>query len=308
MIPKISIVTPVYKAENIVDELIMRIKSNVEQFTSEYEIILVEDKGPDNSWERIAAHSKQDSRIVGIGLSRNFGQHYAITAGIDHAKGEWIVVMDCDLQDDPAEIINLYNKAVNENWDVVLARRFRRKDGFFKKLSSRIFYRLFSYFTGLSYDGTVANFGIYNRKVIDVVKQMREPMRSFPSMIAWVGFKKGFVDVNHQARFEGRSSYNWKKLVNLAMDIILAYSDKPLKITVKFGFTIAITSFLVACGYLAAYLFGYISVSGFASLIISIWFLSGLMILILGILGLYLGKVFEAVKNRPLYIIDKKLN
>ena len=216
--------------------------------------------------------------------------------------------MDCDLQDNPAEIIPLYNKAVQEQFDIVLAQRNQRQDGFFKRMGSSVFYMIFSYFTGLKQDGSVANFGIYHRKVIDSVKLMREPMRAFPAMVNWVGFRKGKLLVQHQSRFEGKSTYDWHRLINLAIDFTLAYSDKPLKLTVKTGFLISAGSMCFAIYSLTAHFLGKITVSGYSSLIISIWFLSGLIIFILGILGLYLGKVFESVKKRPIYIIDQQIN
>jgi polyisoprenyl-phosphate glycosyltransferase len=302
---KLSIVSPVYQAERIVEELIKRIKLAVEQITGDYEIILVEDFSPDNSWEKIAALASTDSRIKGIKLSRNFGQHHAITAGLDACSGEWVVVMDCDLQDRPEEIISLYNKA-QEGFDIVFARRVNRQDGFIKKQTSVLFYKLFSYLSGVPQDGTIANFGIYHKKVIAAINTMREPMRAFSPMARWVGFNKTAIDVKHDERFEGKSSYNWSRLINLALDIALAYSDKPLRMVIKTGFIISSLSILYALLNVIFFFSGIIKVSGFASLIISIWFLSGLIIFILGIIGLYIGKTFDGIKNRPLYIVDKK--
>lgn len=302
---KLSIVSPVYQAERIVEELIKRIKLAVEQITGDYEIILVEDFSPDNSWEKIAALASTDSRIKGIKLSRNFGQHHAITAGLDACSGEWVVVMDCDLQDRPEEIISLYNKA-QEGFDIVFARRVNRQDGFIKKQTSVLFYKLFSYLSGVPQDGTIANFGIYHKKVIAAINTMREPMRAFSPMARWVGFNKTAIDVKHDERFEGKSSYNWSRLINLALDIALAYSDKPLRMVIKTGFIISSLSILYALLNVIFFFSGIIKVSGFASLIISIWFLSGLIIFILGIIGLYIGKTFDGIKNRPLYIVNKK--
>lgn len=302
---KLSIVSPVYQAERIVEELIKRIKLAVEQITGDYEIILVEDFSPDNSWEKIAALASTDSRIKGIKLSRNFGQHHAITAGLDACSGEWVVVMDCDLQDRPEEIISLYNKA-QEGFDIVFARRVNRQDGFIKKQTSVLFYKLFSYLSGVPQDGTIANFGIYHKKVIAAINTMREPMRAFSPMARWVGFNKTAIDVKHDERFEGKSSYNWSRLINLALDIALAYSDKPLRMVIKTGFIISSLSILYALLNVIFFFSGIIKVSGFASLIISIWFLSGLIIFILGIIGLYIGKTFDGIKSRPLYIVNKK--
>jgi polyisoprenyl-phosphate glycosyltransferase len=304
---KISIISPVYKAYNILDELVRRIKISVESITEDYEIILVEDGCPENSWEKIEALAMDNPQIIGIKLSRNFGQHHAITAGLDHAKGDWVVVMDCDLQDRPEEIPKLYHKAL-EGFDIVFARRVDRQDGFFKKLSSKLFYKAFSYLSGIEQDGTVANFGIYSNKVIHVVKQIREPMRAFTPMVRWVGFSNSTINVEHNERFNGRSSYNWSKLINLALDIALAYSDKPLKLTVKLGFLLSFFAIIFAIISLIRFYIGDITMSGYTSLIVSIWFLSGLIIFILGIVGLYISKIFDGVKSRPLYIISKQVN
>jgi polyisoprenyl-phosphate glycosyltransferase len=303
----LSIISPVYRAENIIPQLVDRISRNAEKITMDYEIILVEDCGPDNSWQAIQELSNSNSKIIGIKLSRNFGQHYAITAGLDHARGEWVVVMDCDLQDVPEEIPSLYNKA-QEGFDVVLARRAVRKDHFFKRLFSAAFYRTLGYLTGSDQDESIANFGIYNRKVIQAVVSMRESIRYFPTMIKWVGFKTIKMDVVHDHRADGKSSYNFRKLLRLATDIILAYSDKPIRIMVRFGLLISLASFLFALRLLYLWSNERIEILGYTSLIVSIWLLSGLIISTLGIVGLYIGKTFEGVKKRPIYIIDKIVN
>lgn len=304
---EISIVIPVYRAELIVDELVSRLCASLNAFTSQYEIILVDDCGPDKSWDKIVANAANNNKIIGIKLSRNFGQHHAITAGLDKCTGKWVVVMDCDLQDQPEEIVKLYNKA-QEGYDIVFARRAQRQDTFFKRFTSQLFYKGFAYLSGIPQDGTIGNFGIYNRKVIDAINAMREPMRAFAPMARWVGFNRTAIDVAHAERFEGSSSYNWSRLITLALDIAMAYSDKPLKLTVKLGIGISFLSVLYTLYNIVLYNMGIIKLSGYTSLIVSIWFLSGLTIFTLGILGLYLGKVFEGIKDRPLYIIDKTTN
>ncbi len=304
---KLSIVSPVYRAEKIIPELVSRISNSVSKITDNFEIILVEDCGPDNSWSAIEIECAKDSRVKGIKLSRNFGQHYAITAGLNYAKGEWVVVMDCDLQDVPEEIPNLYQKA-QEGFDIVLARRYERQDTFFKRLSSKLFYSTLSYLTGTKQDPTVANFGIYHQKVIKAIITMKESIKYFPSMVKWVGFISTKLNVQHAERAEGNSSYNFKRLLNLALDIILAYSDKPLRLTVKSGLIISMSAFLFALVTFFRAIFHDIKISGYASTIISIWLFSGLIIFILGIIGLYLGKVFEGVKERPVFIVDSIIN
>lgn len=303
----LTVVSPVYCAENIVKELVRKIKDTVLLITEDFEIILVNDYSPDNSWQRIEEECFLDSRVKGINLSRNFGQHNAITAGLCHSKGEWIVVMDCDLQDNPEEIQNLYTKA-QEGYEIVIAKRIKRTDSIFKKLFSRWFYALFSYLTETKQDSSVANFGIYNRKVIESVLMMKDVIRFFPTQIQWVGFRKYYLPVKHGERLDGHSSYNFKSLFNLAFNTIVAFSDKPLRLFVKIGFIISIVSFCVGVYFLVRYFMGSVKVLGFASIIVSIWFLGGIIIFLCGIIGIYLGKTFEKVKDRPNFIITQKIN
>jgi len=303
----ISVVSPVYRAENIVSELVKQVKEQLSPITEDFEIILINDASPDNSWVEIEKETAKDKRVKGLNLSRNFGQHYAITAGLNFAKGEWIVVMDCDLQDRPDEIPNLYHKAM-EGYDSVFAQRTERNDTVFKKLFSKLFYKLFSYLTDTKQDATVANFGIYRRCVIDAILSMHDQIRFFPTMVQWVGFRKFYLPVEHASRFEGKSTYNFKGLFRLAINTIMGFSDKPLRLTVKVGFFITLLSVLVAIVYLGLYLSGRIQVEGFTTLILSLWFLSGFIMFILGILGLYIGRMFEKVKERPVYLIQDKCN
>ena len=303
----LSVVSPIYNAALHLEEFVTELEKYILPITNDYEIVLVDDFSPDNSWKHIESICTKHPKVKGIKLSRNFGQHYAITAGLDNAIGEWIIVMDCDFQDAPSEIPNLYNKT-KEGFDVVLARRINRKDGFVKKLFSKLFWKTLGWLTGTNIDHTVANFGIYNKKVIQAVCSLRESIRFFPSMILWVGFSKTTLDVKHQERQTGTSGYNFSRMFKLALDVMLAYSDKPIRLVIKMGFFISLFTLLIGLYYLYLNITHQILVPGYTSLIISIWFLSGLIILILGILGLYIGKTFEGVKNRPIYIIEKKLN
>jgi dolichol-phosphate mannosyltransferase len=301
----ISVVTPVYKAPTILPQLIERLRIALSKITDSFEIILVDDGCPLNSWEIIAALSNKHSFVRGIKFSRNFGQHYAITAGLDQAQGEWIVVMDCDLQDQPEEIQKLYDKA-NNGFDCVLAARENRQDSFAKKFFSNAFYRILSELTGAKYDHRVANFGIYSQKVIQSINEFREPIRYFPGLVQYVGFKSETINIEHASRMEGKSSYNFKRLTNLALDIILTYSDKPLRTIIKLGLLISLLSFFYVGFSIWQWCNDQILVPGYTSLIASVWLLSGILISTLGIIGLYIGKTFEAVKSRPLYIIQNE--
>jgi len=180
----LSVVIPVYKAEKYLHELYTRLKESLEIISDDFEIVLVEDCGGDHSWEIIQELAKQDPRVKGIQFSRNFGQHYGITAGLDHCNGDWVVVMDCDLQDRPEEIPRLYQKA-QEGYDVVLARRGKRKDPLLRQLTSYLFYKVFNYFTELEYDGEVGNFRIISRRVVENFRLMRENLRFFGGIIDW---------------------------------------------------------------------------------------------------------------------------
>lgn len=300
----ISVVVPVYRGGNTLEELIQRILVALNTENLKSEIILVDDGCPDGSWELIERLSEKNAEVFGIKLSRNFGQHYAITAGLDHAKGEWVVVMDCDLQDRPEDIPMLYQEA-RKGYEVVLARRMNRKDEAFNVWTSRIFFYLLSYLSGKTFDPAIGNFGIYHFKVAESFRRMREPVRVFSVMISWMGFKSSTIEVEHQHRLEGKSNYSFRKRANLAMDIILAHSDKPIRLMVKLGLLLSVLSFLFACITLFRYFMGSITVSGYTSLILSISFFSGIIMMMIGVVGLYIGKIFEGVKGRPLYLIDQ---
>ncbi|MEW6055593.1 MAG: glycosyltransferase family 2 protein [Bdellovibrionota bacterium] len=302
--PHISIVVPVYKAENCLQELYARLKKVLEPINPNFEILFVEDCGGDRSWKMIESFSKTDSRVKGLQFSRNFGQHYGITAGLDHCTGDWVVVMDCDLQDPPEEIARLYAKA-KEGFEIVIARRMDSKQPLFKRLSSRVFYGIFGYLADLRYDHRVGNFRILSRKVVNKFSLFREELRFFGALINWMGFSTAYVDIEHAARFEGKSAYTYRKLFNLGLETILAYSDKPLKLAVKIGFMVTLFSFAFGLYVLYRALFQGIPVSGWASLIVSLYFLGGMTIAILGVVGVYLGKTFDQTKGRPLYLIDK---
>ena len=305
--PIISVVSPVYKGEKMVSELVRRNVEALKTITEDYEIILVNDASPDESWREIEKECAKNPKVKGLNLSRNFGQHYAITAGLTYAKGEWVVVMDCDLQDRPEEIPNLYTKA-QEGYDSVLAQRIQRSHGWFKKTGSKIFYKLFSYLTETKQDASVANFGIYNRKVIDAVLSMGDAMRYFPTQIQWVGFRKTYLPIQHDERAEGKSTYNLRRLFNLAFDTIISFSDKPMRIMVRTGLLVTLAAFVVGVVYIVRYCMGLIEVMGFASLIISLWLLGGIIISLIGIVGTYLGKLFEKAKERPTFIVNDKCN
>lgn len=303
--PYFSVVTPVYGCKTSLYELYHRVKSTLDTINPDFELILINDKSPDDAWETIVDLANKDKRVKGINLSRNFGQHYAITAGLDFAKGDWIVVMDCDLQDQPEEIINLHAKAL-EGYHIVYAQRLLRNDRWLKKTTSKLFYKVLGYLTDTKQDPTIANFGIYSKIVVDSILSMKDYHRYFPTMVRWVGYENTKITVSHAERADGKSSYSIKKLIKLALDTIISFSDKPLKLMVKIGFLISCISFILGIYNLVEFINNKILVPGYTSLIVSIWFLSGLIITLLGIVGLYIGKTFEKVKGRPEYLVMDK--
>lgn len=298
----ISVVIPVYQADDCLEELYQRLKAALEPVSRDFEIVLVEDCGGDRSWQIIEEMAKRDARVKGIQFSRNFGQHCGITAGLDYCDGDWVVVMDCDLQDRPEEIPRLYAKAL-EGHEIVIARRGRRSDPLRKRLLSWLFYRLFSWLADMDYDPQAGNYRIVSRKVVVAYRTMRERSRFFGSLINWMGFPATSIEVQHAERYMGKSTYTFGKLWRLGAETIVAYSDKPLRLAIRFGFIIAAFAFLYGLYIvLRAFLYGF-PVTGWGSLIVSIYFIGGVIIAILGILGIYLGKTYDETKNRPLYVI-----
>lgn len=300
----ISVVIPIYSCERCLIELVNRIIQTIQSIPAAYEIIMVNDSSPDQAWETITRLHQQDKQIKGINLSRNFGQHHAITAGLDFALGDWVVVMDCDLQDRPEEIASLYQRA-QDGYDVVFAQRIHRKDKPLKKFSSKAFYKVYDYFTGKKTDASIANFSISSQKVVESFRKLREQNRYFPFFIQWMGYRQTKIEVQHEARKEGRSSYPIKKLFALATDAIVSQSNKPLRLSIGVGFMMAFASFIYALYLFIRYFFLDVPVQGWTSVMVSIFFIGGLIFFQLGIIGLYLGKIFNEAKNRPIYLIKE---
>lgn len=301
----ISVVIPVYGCQSSLEELCERLENMFTTLTSNYEIILINDASPDHAWETICKLSEENNNIKGINLSRNFGQHHAITAGLDYTQGDWVVVMDCDLQDQPEEIPKLFAKS-REGYDVVFGNRVVRQDKWFKQKSSQIFYKIYDYLTERVSDHTVANFSISSKKVVEGFRQMREQNRLFPLFIQWMGYKTAYVPIEHANRKHGKSTYSIKKLITLGTDVLISQSNKPLRFSIQFGFLVSLISFIYGVYLFTRYFFMAEPVPGWTSVMVSIFFVSGLMFFNLGIIGLYIGKIFNETKGRPLYLIQDK--
>lgn len=306
--PHVSVVAPAYRCSECIPDLCRRLTAVLETIDSNFEIVIVNDASPDRDWEIIQELARADRRIKGINLSRNFGQHHAITAGVDHATGDWIVVMDCDLQDQPEEIVKLYRAATVEGNDVVFARRTRRKDSFVKILASRCFNVVLNTLVDQPITSGISNFSIFSRRVADSYRRLREGSRSHGLTLLWCGYKVGYVDAVHATRFAGKTTYNLRRSVWLAIESITSQSNRPLHMSIRFGFAMAALALGFACYFAVRSLFLGVAVSGWTSTIVSLYLLGGLMIANMGVVGLYLGKVFNETKRRPIYIVSDTLN
>lgn len=301
----ISVVIPVYKAEACLEELHHRLVKSLEALHLTFEIIMVEDCGGDNSWSVIQELASHDDRLRGFKLSRNFGQHNTLTAGLDQVRGDWTLIMDCDLQDKPEDIGRLIEKT-REGHDVVIARSVLRRDPWAKRVTSNLFYQVLSWLSGYRYEKGVRPYRIMSSHVIEALLLMREQTRTLGPLMEWAGFSKAYIDVEVDQRYSGHSSYSWRRLFKLAGGTILAYSDKPLRISIGVGFTMA--GFAFSYGlytFIRAILYD-IPVPGWTSLITSLYFIGGLILANLGVVGVYIGKTFDETKGRPLYLIARR--
>jgi glycosyltransferase involved in cell wall biosynthesis len=305
--PMISVVIPVYGSPESLHELIARLVVALETISNSFEIVLVDDASPDNSWQIISELSEAEPRVLGIRLSRNFGQHPAIAAGLQQSRGEWVVVMDCDLQDRPEEIPNLYHKAM-EGFDQVVAVRRNRQDVFGKRFVSKLYVRFLSYLSERPINAAVGNFGIYSRQVIQVITSLEEQGRTFGLLALWAGFRRYELEVEHNARPYGSSSYSFRSLLRLGLLGIISHSDKPLRLTVKAGAYLATAAlagaFWIAIRYL---IWGHTAV-GWSSVMVSIAFMTGVLLGSIGVTGLYVGQIFTEVKKRPTFIVWEHTN
>lgn len=303
---KISVVIPVYGCREALNELHNRLTETLNKLTSDYEIILVNDNCPQNSWEVIEQLCKDDAHVKGIELSRNFGQMKAILAGLDYCTGDWVVVMDCDLQDRPEEILRLYEKA-QEGYDVVFARRAKRKDNSLKVFLANSFYGIYRFATDGNYDGALCNYSIVKRSVIEKYCQMREQHRGYVMYIKWLGFRQAVIDVEHNERFAGKSGYNLRKKMDMALELLTSQSNRILKTFVTMGFAMSLISLFVIIGLIVYKNVADVSI-GWTSILASQFLIGGIIIMIIGIVGIYVGNIFMQTKGRPLYVVRQVLN
>ncbi len=304
---ELSIVSPVYNAASILPHLVKQIKEAVEKISPDYEIILVDDGSPDESWQAIEKECNLNPRVKGVKLVRNFGQHFAITAALEASSGNFVVVMDCDLQDDPKYLNELYRKA-KEGFEIVYTEKQERKHSFYKNITARIFNSVFNYLSeNVQSHSNVGAYSLISRKVVDAFMQIKDSHRHYLMVLRWLGFRSTSIKIVHQKRHSGQSTYNVSKMLKHAIDGIVSHSDKLLRLSIGTGFIFVFVSFLSAAIVLVRY-FLYGALPGYTSTTLLLLLSTGLILMSIGIAGIYIGKIFEQVKSRPLYLTEKKVN
>jgi glycosyltransferase involved in cell wall biosynthesis len=299
---ELSIVVPVYGCRDCLNDLHEQLTAAVKSITPSYEIVLVDDRSPDGSWSVLETLAAADPHVKAIRLSRNFGQHAAITAGLANSQGEWTVVMDCDLQDPPDAIPSLYSRA-KEGFDMVLARRKARTHSPARIAMAKLYFKLLNMFMGTNVDGSYGTFSILNRKVVDAYLSLGDRDRHYLFVLYWLGFEHGTIDVEHRNRGAGQSSYSLGRLLRHAVSGVFFQTTNLLLYIVYLGFVVA------GAGVLGAIYLIYVWIvahppAGFTSLAVLLLVIGGFIIISTGVTGLYIGRVFQQVKGRPLYVVD----
>lgn len=305
--PLLSIISPVYGSASIVAPLVGQIVQAVTPVTADFEIVLVEDCSPDDSWAQIVAAAGREPRVRGLRLSRNFGQHAAITAGLAHARGAYVVVMDCDLQDDPAYIPALLAKA-REGHDLVLTRMENRAHAWHRNAAARAFAVVFNALAGhRPADPHLGGYSLLSRKVVDAFLRINDVHRHYLLVLGWMGFKTAILPVVHRPRHAGSSTYGFARLVRHAVAGLTSQSTLLLKLAVGIGFAYFCAA-LAGAAYLCIGYFtgGYLA--GWASTMVLLLASTSLILMAIGILGIYVGNIFDQVRNRPLYLVQDQVN
>jgi glycosyltransferase involved in cell wall biosynthesis len=301
----LSVVIPVQNETLLIDELIKQVVFNVEKINQFYELIIIDDGSTDDTWNKIEVASNGNRKIKGIQLSRNFGQHYAITAGLQKVLGEWTIVMDGDLQDRPEVITDLYAKA-KEGFEIVFVSRKNRPENILYRILQRFFYILLNQLSGLKFNHRQANFSILSKNVVKAYNLFPENSRFYGSTINWLGFKRGEIIADHGTRYAGKSSYSIKKRIRLAIDIILSFSERPLKLIILIGTLLLACSLICLILVVSFFLIEGKYDYGWTAKLLIVSFSVGLLMCSQGIIALYVGRVHTEVKKRPLYVIKNE--
>jgi polyisoprenyl-phosphate glycosyltransferase len=303
---ELSVVIPVYGCESCLRELHRRLRAATAGITAEAEIVFVDDRSADGAWATLREIAHEDAGVQAIRLSRNFGQHAAITAGLEHARGRWVAVMDCDLQDPPEVIPHLYAKAL-EGYDVVLSRRTKRRQHWLRRLAAHGYYRLRNLLVRSDMYVNYTNMSMISRKVVEAFLQLRDKDRQYLLIVRWLGFRQGEIQVEPHERYAGRSSYKLTTLLRVAVDGMFFQSTALLRWIVYAGFVIAAGGVALASYSFIVFVLGR-PLPNWTALPMAALLLSGFIIISTGVTGLYVGKIFDQVKGRPLYVVDSKVD
>lgn len=302
MNPEISVVVPSYGCLDCLETLCARLDRVLRGLVETYEIVIVDDRSPDNSWQLVERLAQQYPVVRGVRLSRNFGQQIAITAGLGAARGNFVVVMDCDLQDPPERIPDLYAE-IQKGYDLVMARRISRSHSPFRVLGAKLYFALLSRMTGARIDGSYGAFSMLSRKVVDAFLRFRERERHYVLILRWLGFNVGTVEYEHEERHAGRSSYDFVRLLRHALGGVFFHSGIVLTWIMHAGLFFTSCSFLLGGYFIFRHLTS-TSLPGWTSLVVAILFSTGLILASIGAVGLYVSRIFEMSKDRPIYIVD----
>jgi len=303
---KYSVAAPVYNEIEIVEEFYNRVQAVMEAIGEPWELILVDDGSSDGSTEKILELSERDSHVVPVIFARNFGHQIAITAGIDHAKGDAVIILDADLQDPPEVLPELIDRW-KEGYEVVYAVRAEREgESWFKRFTASLFYRLIYRITDVKIPLDAGDFRLLDRQAVNTLKTMREKHRFPRGMAAWIGFRQIGVPYKRAARFAGETKYPFRKMLRLALDAVTGFSYFPLQLATYFGFICAGISAIAIPIVVALRLTGSQAFFGQATTLIAVLFLGGVQLISLGIVGEYLGRIYDEVKERPLYIVREQ--
>ncbi len=308
MKPELSVVVPVFNEQEVINETVSRLKRVLDGMLVEYEIIFVNDGSRDNTLQILRPVCQEDWRCKLVNFSRNFGHQTAITAGMDVSQGDAVVVIDADLQD-PPEVIPEMFKFWREGYEVVYGKRISRKgETAFKKLTASAFYRFLSYMTDVEIPVDTGDFRLLDRKVVDALKRVPERNRYVRGLVSWLGFKQTAFEYVREKRFAGTTKYPLSKMMKLAVDAITSFSVKPLRIAGFLGALLSVVGFIYTLYVIIAKLCGALFSAGWASIICIVLLLGGFILLMLGVMGQYIGRIYDEVRDRPLYIISETVN
>jgi dolichol-phosphate mannosyltransferase len=301
-----SLVIPVFNEEKLIDELVKRTIAAIETFTGNYEVIFVDDGSTDQSLTKILSWRAKNQKIKLLSLSKNFGHQAAFTAGLEHTSGRIVGMMDGDLQD-PPELLPQMIASWKKGYDVVYTVKKSRREAALKRFAFKSFYRVLHSLSAIDIPMDAGNFSLLDRRVVDVLRSMPERNRYISGMRAWAGFQQIAIPYDRGARFAGEPQMSLGRLIRLALDGIFSFSDIPLRMAIYLGLAAAVVSFAGGLFVLYAKLFTDKAIMGWASTIISITFVGGMILLTLGVIGEYISRIYEEVKRRPLYVIRDKV-